>query len=293
MAVVAMKGEWFADGPPTPHDVRRVAGDAPRPEALAALRDELERSRTRDAGHLVRAAVRAGLAVPRGVAGLPGPTARNWLRALLAHHDNGDVDAACRVEVNVELVPALGRVAGRRAAPPAPAPAAAARTPKPASSAAGSAEDLAQALALRFPGFPGVVAPGAAAAVECWEAATGERFPWPDDAAARVADLTGHPAPPPAPDVSPSDAQRLNAEHVERIAALTDELRTAERELTEARTDLERIRGKLADLDTPARVLAAAADGFSPSAKHEPQRVLHHAAVALLAALTGAGVTVP
>ena len=203
--ILATSSGWAADAGPMPDDVATVcAGVDPaclESPSLEALRAELWRATGGgrrldqwDGGHLVRVATKAGLPIPRGVAGLPAPTARNWVRAVIACLEGGDVARACVGEPNVQLVPArgLGNPKPLAAPPAAPRmPVAAARSAAPDLPASDAA--VVEGFRVRFPGFPDVLSAAARAAVDRWVERNGRPFPGLEEPA---------PAPSPAAEVA-------------------------------------------------------------------------------------------
>lgn len=248
---------WYADEGPQAADVARLlTGEKPklRGDRIPAIRVELDQ-RAWDGGHLVRTAQSAGLPVPRGVAGLHASAARAWVRAILASLDGADVAAACRAEPVVQFQPADGRPA-RRVEVLEAKEAAASEVPKTRDP---TAEDLRQALAIRWPGFPEPAPPEARQAVKRWEEATGQRFPWPDP--------FEHPGPVTGPPA--------------RVIRLADRAPVPDRALELQR--FEEARQRLADALAAHRV----------GGPHAPQRELAAAASDLLEVLTGAPPTTP
>jgi hypothetical protein len=344
--VIIDRGTVSVDGPPTPDDVLDVWQRAGAPslavelvaDLLAAIDNQarLPGAAKMEAGGLVRLAVRRGVPVARGTAGLPGPTARNWCRGLIAACTGGDVGAAIGREQSLQLQPAQGLASKA----PRPAPAAAPQqrsAPAPAGSGP-SADELTQVLKIRFKGFPERPSEGARDAVRRWEQATGQVYSWPD--ATPLAMRFAHPvpdAPPPAfvaelhddaGDRSGLDAILADLEatrgelfdanqtiadlreefaHADALnAELRDELAATNRELSDARLQLEAVVGEQqlqksgaqlaetvnqrdqaraaverlrAAATHAADLLAGAAANFTPSAKREPQQRLHAAAV--------------
>jgi hypothetical protein len=343
MVIIDRAGTVSVDGPPTAEDVATVwqhAGSPTLPaERVADLLAEIDhqahapRAAEIDAGGLVRAAAKRGVPIGRGTAGLPGPTARNWLRGLIALCTGGDAVAAIARERSLQLQPAQGLTTNTPTSPTAPA--AAPRAPVAPPSEA-SADDITQVMKLRFPGFPEKPSPAARDAVRRWEAATGQVYPWPETTP--LAMKFAHPVPgdgPPAfvveldaaaGDRSGLDAiladleatrgeldatrgeldklrDELNATKCD-LAAAREERDATKRELTDVRLgraavdsvvqtqaativdvvaqgsqaqrDLQKLR---AAATHAADLLAGAAADFTPSAKREPQRRLHAAAV--------------
>lgn len=187
VSVLQTRKGWGADTPATAADVATVCEglDASQWDLPIVLQIEAELDASRggkrpeawEVGNLCRLARKAGVPVPLGVEGLPAPTARGWVRAVIAHVRGGGVEAveaACRVEAAAPFIPAPGL---RSAALAPVAPQARPVTIAPPAAAVSDA-DLVDAFRVRFGAdFPANRTPQAAAAVLRWEADNGRAFP--------------------------------------------------------------------------------------------------------------------
>lgn len=251
-------GEFVADDGPTADQVRLVVPE-PMPQLdqrrLAEVLDQVAaaaanpRARTLESSGLVRWGKKLGLPVPRGVAGLPGPTARNWLRGLIAAATGRDVVAAIAVEYNVTPQPVEGWAPARTVAPvPAERPAPVQDKPYAAEAAPltrqMTGEDLTGVLKALHPEFPDVISPAARERVRRWEEASGQRYAWPADA--------------------PTDALLTHQQPVQP----TDDIMAT----PEAVAAVSELRAALAD--------------FTVGPRHEPQRRLALAAHRVVGLLT-------
>lgn len=252
MVIIDRAGTVSVDGPPTPDDVATVwqrAGSPTLPtERVADLLHEIDnqahapRAADIDAGGLVRAAAKRGVPVGRGTAGLPGPTARNWLRGLIALCTGGDPVAAIARERSLMLQPAQG-LESTPAAMNAPAAVGSAPAAPPG---APTTDDITQIMKLRFPGFPEKPSLAARDAVRRWEEATGQVYPWPDSTP--LAMRFAHPVPDAAP---PAFVTELDDDAGDRsgLDAILADLEATRGELFEANQTIADLREEFAQVD--------------------------------------------
>lgn len=129
-----------------------------------------------DVGGMCRTLAKRGVPLPPGLGGLTPPTARNWLRGILALNADSEVtDDALSLAISAEINRELQLLNGQRGVSVVVA-----SKPTPAAAVAEPTNDeVLAAFRLRFHEFP-TPSPAVQAAVAKWEAANKRPFPWPD-----------------------------------------------------------------------------------------------------------------